>query len=156
MKTGYVDMIVILGNICMASLLDKSQTFEPKQISFVCQLYSAYQFGRKIVIIKYNDEADSPDFGTLPRLPLGRCDLLSMETDISKILWTLKSYPELLSKYLLQDVKCACDDGGLVHPWECCSVGSCNIFCCNCGGPCRYAISRKNTVYIIIFLKTNI
>jgi len=35
------------------------------------------------------------------------------------------------------DVKCACDDGGLVHPWECCSVGSCNVFCCNCGGPCR-------------------
>ena len=37
----------------------------------------------------------------------------------------------------IQDVKCACDDGGLVHPWDCCSVGSCNVFCCNCGGPCR-------------------
>merc|ERR1711971_561636 len=35
------------------------------------------------------------------------------------------------------DVKCACDDGGLVHPWDCYSVGSCNVFCCNCGGPCR-------------------
>ena len=37
----------------------------------------------------------------------------------------------------IQDVKCACDDGGLVHPWDCCSVGDCNVFCCNCGGPCR-------------------
>merc|ERR1711953_54761 len=38
---------------------------------------------------------------------------------------------------MTSDVKCACDDGGLVHPWECCSTGACNIFCCNCGGPCR-------------------
>lgn len=35
------------------------------------------------------------------------------------------------------DLKLACDDGGLVHPWECCSTGACNVFCCNCGGPCR-------------------
>merc|ERR1719383_771277 len=38
------------------------------------------------------------------------------------------------------DVKCACDDGGLVHPWECCATGACNVFCCNCAGECR-----KNT-----------
>merc|ERR1712018_777945 len=38
---------------------------------------------------------------------------------------------------MTSDVKCACDDGGLVHPWECCSTGACNVFCCNCGGPCR-------------------
>lgn len=37
------------------------------------------------------------------------------------------------------DIKCACDDGGLVLPWECCSTGSCNVFCCNCGGDCRSA-----------------
>ena len=24
-----------------------------------------------------------------------------------------------------------------MHPWECCSTGACNVFCCNCGGPCR-------------------
>ena len=34
-------------------------------------------------------------------------------------------------------MKCACDDGSLVHPWECCSEGTCNVFCCNCGGPCK-------------------
>ncbi|XP_023328621.1 uncharacterized protein LOC111701537 isoform X2 [Eurytemora carolleeae] len=39
-----------------------------------------------------------------------------------------------------EDIKCACDDGELVHPWECCSVGDCNVFCCNCDGECR-----KNT-----------
>merc|ERR1711899_640418 len=41
------------------------------------------------------------------------------------------------------DVKCQCDDGGLVHPWECCSVGACNVFCCNCGGPCRNNSSEE-------------
>merc|ERR1712165_73740 len=35
------------------------------------------------------------------------------------------------------DLKCQCDDGVNVHPWECCSSGACNVFCCNCGGPCR-------------------
>merc|ERR1712018_86219 len=45
------------------------------------------------------------------------------------------------------DVKCACDDGGLVHPWECCSTGACNVFCCNCGGPCREnSTVRKRSV----------
>ncbi|TRY69247.1 hypothetical protein TCAL_14264 [Tigriopus californicus] len=39
--------------------------------------------------------------------------------------------------YLNKDAKCQCDDGGLVHPWDCCSEGACNVFCCNCGGPCR-------------------
>ena len=34
-------------------------------------------------------------------------------------------------------MKCQCDDGINVHPWECCSTGGCNVFCCNCGGPCR-------------------
>ena len=38
---------------------------------------------------------------------------------------------------ILQDLKCQCDDGINVHPWECCSTGGCNVFCCNCGGPCR-------------------
>ena len=36
-----------------------------------------------------------------------------------------------------QDLKCKCDDGENVHPWDCCSLGSCNVFCCNCGGECR-------------------
>jgi len=35
------------------------------------------------------------------------------------------------------DLKCQCDDGVNVHPWECCSTGGCNVFCCNCGAPCR-------------------
>ena len=48
-------------------------------------------------------------------------------------------------------MKCACGDGGLVHPWECCSTGTCNIFCCNCGGPCR-----KNTTDEIIELPKSI
>ena len=40
---------------------------------------------------------------------------------------------------LSKDVKCACDDGSLVHPWECCTTAAsgCNVFCCNCGGPCK-------------------
>jgi len=37
----------------------------------------------------------------------------------------------------IKDLKCQCDDGVNVHPWECCSSGACNVFCCNCGGPCR-------------------
>ena len=37
----------------------------------------------------------------------------------------------------MKDLKCQCDDGINVHPWECCSTGACNVFCCNCGGPCR-------------------
>ena len=36
-----------------------------------------------------------------------------------------------------KDLKCQCDDGVNVHPWECCSTGWCNVFCCSCGGPCR-------------------
>ena len=36
-----------------------------------------------------------------------------------------------------QDLKCKCDDGENVHPWDCCSLGSCNVFCCNCGDTCR-------------------
>ena len=36
-----------------------------------------------------------------------------------------------------QDLKCKCDDGENVHPWDCCSLGSCNVFCCNCGDKCR-------------------
>ena len=34
-------------------------------------------------------------------------------------------------------MKLACDDGGYVHPWECCATGGCNVFCCNCAGHCR-------------------
>ncbi len=36
-------------------------------------------------------------------------------------------------------MKCTCDDGSKVAPWECCSEGACNVFCCNCGGPCKKA-----------------
>ena len=41
------------------------------------------------------------------------------------------------SLHEFKDLKCQCDDGVNVHPWECCSTGGCNVFCCNCGGPCR-------------------
>ena len=34
-------------------------------------------------------------------------------------------------------MKCQCADGYLVHPWECCADGGCNVFCCNCAGDCR-------------------
>jgi len=34
-------------------------------------------------------------------------------------------------------IKCGCDDGTHVHPWNCCATGKCNIFCCNCQGQCR-------------------
>ena len=43
-----------------------------------------------------------------------------------------------------QDAKCACGDGGLVHPWECCSTVGCNMFCCACEGPCR----KKNETFV--------
>eukprot|EP00092_Neocalanus_flemingeri_P099355 GFUD01126746.1.p1 GENE.GFUD01126746.1~~GFUD01126746.1.p1 ORF type:complete len:107 (+),score=16.03 GFUD01126746.1:26-346(+) len=33
--------------------------------------------------------------------------------------------------------KYECEDGTTVFPWQCCSTETCNIFCCNCGGPCR-------------------
>ena len=45
----------------------------------------------------------------------------------------------------VQNLKCACDDGEYVHPWECCSTGACNIFCCNCGGPCRSNTTTTTT-----------
>merc|ERR1712062_586348 len=58
------------------------------------------------------------------------------------------------------DVKCACDDGGLVHPWDCCSVGACNVFCCNCGGPCRsndteFSKMIGSNVQFMILLRNN-
>ena len=54
-----------------------------------------------------------------------------------KYLFFLYYVTDQILNYHFQDVKCACDDGGLVHPWECCSEGTCNVFCCNCGEPCR-------------------
>ncbi len=38
---------------------------------------------------------------------------------------------------LNSSMKCQCADGGLVHPWDCCATGGCNVFCCNCAGECR-------------------
>ena len=43
-------------------------------------------------------------------------------------------------------MKCQCDDGVNVHPWECCSEGGCNVFCCNCGGPCRTNSTPSTTI----------
>ena len=34
-------------------------------------------------------------------------------------------------------MKAECGDGSLVHPWECCATGGCNVFCCNCAGQCK-------------------
>ena len=49
-----------------------------------------------------------------------------------------------LNYFFFQDAKCACGDGGLVHPWECCSTVGCNMFCCACEGPCR----KKNETFV--------
>ena len=35
-----------------------------------------------------------------------------------------------------QGMKAQCGDGSFVHPWQCCTTGSCNVFCCNCDQPC--------------------
>ena len=45
-----------------------------------------------------------------------------------------------------KDLKCQCDDGVNVHPWECCSTGGCNVFCCNCGAPCRTNSTPSNSI----------
>merc|ERR1711928_190276 len=37
---------------------------------------------------------------------------------------------------LTKDMKAQCGDGSYVHPWQCCTTGSCNVFCCNCDQPC--------------------
>merc|ERR1712226_1214321 len=37
---------------------------------------------------------------------------------------------------LTSDMKAQCGDGSYVHPWQCCTTGSCNVFCCNCDQPC--------------------
>merc|ERR1711973_782130 len=37
---------------------------------------------------------------------------------------------------LTSDMKAQCEDGSYVHPWQCCTTGSCNVFCCNCDQPC--------------------
>lgn len=48
------------------------------------------------------------------------------------------------SWFLNKNVKCECGDGSLVAPWQCCSEGQCNIFCCNCDGPCKGSNSSSN------------
>merc|ERR1712142_713611 len=37
---------------------------------------------------------------------------------------------------LTSNMKAQCADGSYVHPWQCCTTGSCNVFCCNCDKPC--------------------
>jgi len=48
------------------------------------------------------------------------------------------------------NVKCACDDGSHVAPWECCSTGTCNVFCCNCDGECKTGNSTDGYGPIIL------
>ena len=44
-----------------------------------------------------------------------------------------------------QTMKCECADGSLVHPWDCCASGGCNVFCCNCAGDCIANVTTTTT-----------